>query len=226
MLASLTNNILRYGAIIATLYIAGTLFTPPKAPNLQEHYSCTGFFINDQGVMATAAHCTTGTIYKIKYNNQFISGQVIGRDTVNDVALIATTARGTPYVPLSLSYSDGEAVKIYGYPDPSYFGYNLKIVSGSVKHSTFSSYIESTFVTCPGNSGSPVIDANGGAIGVLHGAYSYGSTGVAQCSTAGLSNPTTALADLAAANGIHFTVLTSSTSHTYNENEVVLFYGE
>lgn len=134
----------------------------------------SGFVIGDR-LVATAAHVVDGSqAVRVILGTTSTTGEVLGLDQGTDVALIRTgSALGAK--PLTLAAKDpevGDAVAGIGYTrgDPISFktgtvnGLERKaVIDGIARHSM----IEFDAVTNHGNSGGPVIDANGTVVGLV-----------------------------------------------------------
>jgi serine protease Do len=134
----------------------------------------TGFFINNQGLTLTAAHVVEGAerVYLRLANFEVVTAKVIGRDPKNDLALLMpTVALKTVSVEFgdSRKLSIGDPIISIGSP----FGLSGTLTMGhlSGKERLPSDtdeivYLQSDVVVNPGNSGGPIFDERGRAVGI------------------------------------------------------------
>ena len=138
---------------------------------------CTGFYINHGGMIATAGHCVTkGDKVKVYHKDGSVrDATVVADDDSQDVALIVLDiAERVKYIPLrcDADLRVGDYVKVIGHPRDIFkwfvsFGH----VSGSGKVEGAPDpnieYIWLQAPILPGNSGGPVINSWGEAVGVI-----------------------------------------------------------
>src|SRR3954470_884136 len=143
----------------------------------------TGFLINKDGYLVTNEHVIRGvTDLRIRlYDGRELPARVVGADAPTDIALIKIDAGGPlPVLPLgdSDSVRVGESVVAIGNP----YGFNHSVTSGIVSakervvdratlheapaQDLYSFFIQTDASINLGNSGGPLIDANGAVIGV------------------------------------------------------------
>ncbi len=155
----------------------------------------TGFVINRSGTILTNAHVISGAV-KITVafaGNQTVTARVIGRDPDDDLALLKVNPDGIPLVPLQLG--DSNTVQV---GDPTYaignpFGLSRSFTSGVVSavqrlirapnNFSIDNVIQTDAPLNPGNSGGPLINAQGEVIGInsqiaTGGSSSNGSVGI------------------------------------------------
>ena len=131
----------------------------------------TGFIINEEGYIVTNAHVLSGArkINAITSHQELISAEVIGYSELLDLALIKIP--GT-YSFLELDNSDdvqvGEKVIAIGNPLGLQFSVSEGIVSGIHRPgiNELNAYIQTDAALNPGNSGGPLINKKGKAIGM------------------------------------------------------------
>ena len=155
----------------------------------------TGFVIDRSGTILTNAHVISGAV-KITVafaGNQTVTARVIGRDPDDDLALLKVNPDGIPLVPLLLG--DSNTVQV---GDPTYaignpFGLPRSFTSGVVSavqrlirapnNFSIDNVIQTDAPLTPGNSGGPLINAQGEVIGInsqiaTGGSSSNGSVGI------------------------------------------------
>lgn len=125
---------------------------------------CSGAFISPMGHILTAKHCIEGAeeIEVETYDGQIY--QAIPRNISKraDLAVIQIGRFNTPHFVLADTTQQGEPVTIIGSP----LGLTRTKTTGTVSKL----YGDYTILDCtgvPGNSGGPVLDANGNLLGVV-----------------------------------------------------------
>lgn len=182
----------------------------------------TGFLINKNGYIASVAHIIENNKnFVIKYNNKWIRCKLVAVDYNKDVAIFKADIKTDQFLSLNTSFYNHSQVVVYGYPEPDYFGENLKVTVGEVTHAgIFSSYIWTDAITCPGNSGSPLIDDTNRVIGILQGGYWISRTGTANCMSSNFAIYIQDLINLATYNNISYSTISNNV--IFNPNTVVL----
>jgi PKD repeat protein len=133
----------------------------------------SGFVIRSNGVILTANHVISGadeiTVYL--QDGTTLSGTVLARDTIRDLALVKVQTSGLPVIEIgSLSSVDsGQQVVVLGYPLGNK---NVSVTSGLVSSIEFDDGINTTWIQTdsavnPGNSGGPMLDMYGKVIGLI-----------------------------------------------------------
>jgi len=171
----------------AVVHVRGTTDSPADGDNSSGDSGRTsigtGFLINKDGYLVTNEHVIRGvTDLRIRlYDGRELPACVVGADAPTDIALIKIEASG-PLPVLPLGDSDavrvGETVVAIGNP----YGFNHSVTAGIVSakervvdratlHESPSQDLYSFFIQTDasinlGNSGGPLIDANGAVIGV------------------------------------------------------------
>ncbi len=131
----------------------------------------TGFIINEDGYIVTNAHVLFGArkVNAITSHQELISAEVIGYSELLDLALIKIPG---DYSFLELDNSDnvqvGEKVIAIGNPLGLQFSVSEGIVSGIHRPgiNELNAYIQTDAALNPGNSGGPLINKQGKAIGM------------------------------------------------------------
>jgi putative serine protease PepD len=160
----------------------------------QSEATGTGFVIDDQGDILTAAHVVDGgsSITVTFQDGTARTATVAGKDDATDAAVVKVDASGLNLHPLELGESGslkvGDALAAIGSP----FGYEESLSTGVVSGLdrtiqapngfTVAHAIQTDAALNPGNSGGPVLNANGQAIGIADqiatGGSSESNTGV------------------------------------------------
>lgn len=135
--------------------------------------SGTAFLISDTGYLLTAAHVVenreTITIYATE---GAVSAQVVARDPANDVALLRAEITGQPlYLADTLDLRRGQEVMTLGFPLVEMQGESQKATFGRVNALSGLEddvrFIQTDTNIQPGNSGGPLLDANGRVVGIV-----------------------------------------------------------
>jgi len=180
------------------VYIRATVVQQSESPfNLgptggQNIQTGSGFVIDSGGDILTNAHVIDGAV-KITVafaNDQTVDARVIGKDPDDDLALLKVNADGLTLVPLKLGDSSlvavGDPTCAIGNP----FGYTRTLTTGVVSalqrliqapnNFSIDNVIQTDAPLNPGNSGGPLIDAQGEVIGINSQIYtsSSGNSGI------------------------------------------------
>lgn len=132
--------------------------------------SGTGFFVGNNGLLLTNQHVVgKAKFVKVKLaTGRELVGEVLRSDSTRDVALVKTEQVGVP--PIALRTTDaaiGEDVFALGSPLGETFNSTLtKGILSGVRDLGNLSYLQSDVAILPGNSGGPLLDKNGQAIGI------------------------------------------------------------
>lgn len=142
-----------------------------KIQEMEGHSVCSGVFIDSMGDILTAGHCAQGAanIEVETYNRQTYQAVIVATSSVHDLALLHVDKLNTPFIRPASSVIRGEQIFILGSPlaitDTLSTGIVAKLVGDVV------------LVDCsvlPGNSGSPVFNANGELIGIATAGFIVG----------------------------------------------------
>jgi S1-C subfamily serine protease len=147
---------------------------PPAQPQEKRGSTGTGFFVSPQGHVLTNHHVVESCSDIIVALEGSIpqSARVIGRDSKNDLALLATNGLKPGTVPnLRMGARLGESVYVYGFPlagllasSGNFTIGNITAVAGLGDDTTM---IQMSAPVQPGNSGGPVLDQNGNVIAIV-----------------------------------------------------------
>jgi putative serine protease PepD len=139
----------------------------------------SGFVVDDQGHIVTAAHVVQGaSSITVKFQDGTTrKASVLGTDDATDIAVLKVDPTGLSLHPLTLGTSSslqvGDSVAAIGDP----FGYDRSFSTGIVSGLdrtiqapngfTVAHAIQTDTALNPGNSGGPVLDAHGRVIGIV-----------------------------------------------------------
>jgi S1-C subfamily serine protease len=165
------------------------LFGNPFGPSQQtERALGSGFVIDKAGHIVTNDHVVEGArSVEVSFsNNDGMKARIVGQDPSTDIAVLKVDARSRALTPLRFGNSDavrvGDSVVAIGNP----FGYDRTVTSGIISaigrqitapnNFTIDHVIQTDAAINHGNSGGPLIDAEGDVIGV-NSQISTGNTG-------------------------------------------------
>jgi serine protease Do len=146
----------------------------PKGPPIEMQGS--GSIISSDGYVLTCAHVVTGVheatiwVQGVRY-----PCRVLNSNTNLDLALLKVDGDHPPFVPLRLEsgrdYSLGESVYTLGFPLADVLGtsprLNNGLISAKVGMNDDTNFVQISAPVQPGNSGGPLLNANGQVIGVV-----------------------------------------------------------
>jgi putative serine protease PepD len=151
-----------------------------KATNASGGDSGTGIVLNDEGLILTNNHVisegTSITVSPGKSTNVTRTASVVGTDPNSDLALIKVNPSGLGLQPLKLVSSSSVQVgdQVYALGNP--YGLDETLTKGIVSAlqreisapdgATIKNVIQTDAPLNPGNSGGPLLDAEGNVIGV------------------------------------------------------------
>jgi putative serine protease PepD len=139
----------------------------------------SGFIVDEEGTVVTAAHVVdeASAVKVILQDGTVRSAEVLGVDDATDVAVIRFDPEGIELQPLELGDSAelkvGASVAAIGAPFEYAWSFSTGIVSGldrtieAPNGFTVSHAIQTDAAVNPGNSGGPLLDADGEVIGVV-----------------------------------------------------------
>ena len=131
----------------------------------------SGFIIDSNGMILTNAHVVEGatTIYVTLTDKREFKAKLLGMDKRTDVAVVKIDARDLPKLPLgdSSKVRVGEWVLAIGSP----FGLENTVTAGIVSAKSrdtgdYLPFIQTDVAVNPGNSGGPLLNTAGQAIGI------------------------------------------------------------
>lgn len=131
----------------------------------------TGFFYNDSGTVITNYHviegATKGSIETFD-GKEYSINTVLGYSEEKDIAILSTSCKkSTPMTIRTSSIKTGEKIYTLG-SSLGTFGWTLSdgLISNASRVTTDCKYIQISAPISPGNSGGPLIDEYGNAIGI------------------------------------------------------------
>jgi len=139
----------------------------------------SGFEVDDEGTVVTAAHVVdeASSVKVILQDGTTRSAEVLGVDDASDIAVIRFDPEGAELHPLDLADSSalkvGASVAAIGAPFEYAWSFSTGIVSGldrtieAPNGFTVAHAIQTDAAVNPGNSGGPLLNAEGEVIGVV-----------------------------------------------------------
>jgi S1-C subfamily serine protease len=177
---ALTINQVYRAAAPGVVHITATSQSADVFGNTQQQQSIgSGFVIDKAGYIVTNYHVVEGAkIVQVSFsNNESMRAKVVGSDPATDIAVLKVGAPSRALRPLTLGNSStvevGDQVIAIGNP----LGYDRSVTSGIVSAvqrsitapnqvSTIGHVIQTDAALNHGNSGGPLLDADGDVIGV------------------------------------------------------------
>ncbi|MFI5012600.1 MAG: trypsin-like peptidase domain-containing protein [Hyphomicrobiales bacterium] len=134
----------------------------------------TGFFVSKDGNIVTNAHVVDGCgSVEISSPNGPVSSRIVARDARNDLALLKADLTSSKVAGLRTGVRLGEQVAAFGYPLVGVLSTSGNFTLGNVTALTGiaddTRYLQVSVPVQPGNSGGPLLDANGNLVGVVTG---------------------------------------------------------
>ena len=162
--------------------------SPFGGPSQSATATGTGFVVDGQGHIVTAAHVVEGaSSITVKFQDGTTrTAKVLGTDEATDVAVLSVDASGLTLHPLALgssaSLAIGDQVAAIGDPFTYQRSLSTGVVSGldrtisAPNGFTVAHAIQTDAALNPGNSGGPVLDASGQVIGIVDQIATNGSS--------------------------------------------------
>ncbi len=149
----------------------------------QETSSGSGFFITASGYILTNKHVVsdTGATYMVSYNNNSAQAPatVVYRDPNNDLAIVKIDGSNFPIIPLgdssslavgqgvvSIGNALGEITNYATYGDVINLNQNITVEGDSGTSETLQGVIQTNAKLYPGDSGGPLLNTSGQAVGL------------------------------------------------------------
>lgn len=147
----------------AEVFDDGTLFRASSG---------TGFFISKTGHILTNHHVINNCgAVEVSHEGKMYAAGVLASDPVNDLSVLKTGARPSTALPLSTNNpSLLQEIYVAGFPFGKAVSSSVKVTKGIISSLTGfnnnSSQIQIDAALQPGNSGGPILDTKGNAVGV------------------------------------------------------------
>lgn len=214
--------------------LLGLIITQWLSVRNEGFWSGTAWMLNKDGYMITANHVVEHEKQLIvKYGQHFYKAIVIGVDRTNDIAIIKTNLKNGRVFPLGRSSVLSQNTAIMGFPVPDVKGLDVKLTIGHARQMSYGIYtvVQFNVSICPGNSGGPIFNQFGAAVGLVdrgHSFYQYDSN---RCTTRGDGATVEQIKDLANKYHVAYTEGNYTEERSFNEwskvysNSVLLIYG-
>ena len=163
---------------ITSTGVTSTQSGPFGGGSSQSQATGSGFVVDGQGTIVTAAHVVDGaSSIKVSFaDGTTRTATLLGKDDATDVAVLKVDASGLTLHPLTLGSSSalkvGDAVAAIGSPFGYQESFSTGVVSGldrtiqAPNGFTVAHAIQTDAAINPGNSGGPILDANGRVVGI------------------------------------------------------------
>jgi S1-C subfamily serine protease len=202
---SLNSSSLYQGAAPGVVAIEAAGSSPrstgfPYTPPGQSIATGTGIVISTRGDILTASHVVAGaSSITVKFLDGSVrTASVVGTDTSNDVSVLRVNSSGLTLHPLTLGSIKplvvGDPLAVIGNP----FGYNRSLSTGVISGLErtiqapngylIAHAVQTDAAVNPGNSGGPVLDAQGQVVGIAD-QVATGGSNVNQGSGVGFAVP-------------------------------------
>lgn len=157
--------------------IANAAPVPPVTPKAEEKGMSmgTGFFVDSKGNLVTNAHVVKdckAVVVKLNDSKPPHTARIVATDTNNDLALLAVEdAQGSKFASLRSGVRLGESIAVFGYPHADILASSGNFTIGNVTAlsglADDSRYYQISAPVQQGNSGAPLLDTYGNAVGVV-----------------------------------------------------------
>ena len=132
----------------------------------------SGLFVTVSGLVLTNAHVVDRCRQiDVRSTELTSAARLIARDSVDDLALLATDLHPQAIAALRLSARQGDAIAVYGFPLPGLLAPVGNVTFGNITALAGlrgnSGEMQISAPVQPGNSGGPVLDASGDVVGVV-----------------------------------------------------------
>lgn len=145
----------------------------PKSGEEEKLSSGTGYFVTSSGHVVTNHHVVDGcsTIAVFSGDQPAVEGRLVGSDETNDLAVLKTEIKPQKVASLRIGARLGEPVAVFGYPLSQMLASSGNFTLGNItalagmrddaRHLQMSAPVQA------GNSGGPLLDANGNLVGTV-----------------------------------------------------------
>ncbi len=145
---------------------------PPKKPESTGATSATAFFVSTTGTALTNSHVVERCQQvRVSSGAQNGTARVVGRDEMNDLALLATDLHPARVASWRLSVRQGEDIVVYGFSLAGVLASGGNVATGNVTAlaglGNDSRFLQISAPVQQGNSGGPLLDRNGNVVGVV-----------------------------------------------------------
>ena len=136
--------------------------------------SGTGFIIDPNGIILTAAHVVNGAQnILVSSGGKSWEASILSIDNQHDIALLSIEASGLAFLPLANSNTVllGEDIRVAGFPLSTVIGTSLKISRGTISGIDpirTQKIFQIDAAVNPGNSGGPLINDKGQVVGIVN----------------------------------------------------------
>jgi len=143
-----------------------------EPPQLFQASSGTGFFVSDRGHLITNNHVVEGCQgLQVHHNGRIANAVLLASDERNDLALLKTEIPNENPIPLSDENPyPAQDIYVAGYPFGNLISSTIKITRGIISSvsglGNNYSNVQIDAALQPGNSGGPIVDEYGNAVGV------------------------------------------------------------
>jgi S1-C subfamily serine protease len=155
----------------------GTTSAPtPQPTESSVTVTGSGFFVSANGHFITNSHVVTGArTISIRTDKGNLRATVIRDDPTNDLAILKVMDSNAAFKALSICGSRGlklaDQVSTVGFPNPQLQGESAKYSSGEIGSLAGAGddprFLQISVPVQPGNSGGPLVNANGCVVGVV-----------------------------------------------------------
>ena len=137
--------------------------------------SGTGFFVSSSGYFLTNYHVVKNAAkVRIRISDKVLDAKVVTVDIANDIAVLKVEGESPfPYLVLKTSadVSMGDDVFTIGFPNPELQGIGPKLTRGTISAAAGIQddprHFQVSIPVQPGNSGGPLLDESGAAVGII-----------------------------------------------------------
>ena len=135
--------------------------------------SGTGFFITDDGFLATNEHVVKDAAHvRVLTGTGLIVARVVKVDAANDLAVLKVEGKFSPLpIASSRTVKMGSTVATVGFPNIGLQGFSPKLAKGEIASLTGAQddprYFQISVPVQPGNSGGALVDERGNVVGVV-----------------------------------------------------------